>query len=455
MEELFRKAAENYEVDTEKASDWEKVHTGVHGNDNSPDSNDNAKGKKKRRFIFWWFLLFPAGWIAHNAWNDNMGRPTSGKKGDGMVQQHPFTNEHATPPESGNNTNAGDEKTAGTTIINPGETNHSSLTSPLTGNALLEQVPLNNSAPHNQVKQGSNKARQSNNKGNRSAAPDRNHEQGNQFDQAESGNMQDKAGDVFMGLSYTPALTLQKIPGNKISVLPPLTVEKHLDYNPAVKESGSLSAGTAANAVEAKPPAPPSNNKYFYVQALVAPDISTVKFQKVAGLGYSTGLLFGYRFNKNWQVETGAFWERKWYYTKGEYFDKSKQPYLNNVDLYSVDGNCGMINIPLTVRYNINTGKNNDWFITAGMSSYLMTNEYYDYTYEHYGNVYTKGYSYKKNSQEWLTTVNISAGYERKLGKSFQLRIEPYFRIPVSGIGTGNLLLNSGGLYIGIGKRLN
>ena len=26
MEELFRKAAENYEVDTQKASDWERVH---------------------------------------------------------------------------------------------------------------------------------------------------------------------------------------------------------------------------------------------------------------------------------------------------------------------------------------------------------------------------------------------------------------------------------------------
>lgn len=368
-----------------------------------------------------------------------------------MVQQQPATSEHAASPKSGDNTGAGNEKTAETTIANPGETNNSSLTSPLTGNALLQPVPLNKSPAHNQVKHATSQPGLSNNR--ESSSTYSINDQGNVVKQPDSGNMQDKAGDVSMGLSYAPALTLQKISGNRESVLAPPAGQKYLD-NGAVANGGGPTTDTAIGNKTGLPAARPLN-RYFYIQALIAPDISTVKFQKVAGVGYSAGLLLGYRFNKNWQAETGAFWERKWYYTKGEYFDKSKQPYLSNVDLYSVDGNCSMINIPLTVRYNINTGKKNDWFVTAGMSSYFMTNEYYDYTYEHYGNVYTKGYSYEKNSQEWMTTVNISAGYERKLGKSFQLRIEPYFRIPVSGIGTGNLSLNSGGVYVGIGRRLN
>ena len=44
MEELFRKAAENYEVDTQKASDWGKVHTALHGESNLPEGSSLPVG---------------------------------------------------------------------------------------------------------------------------------------------------------------------------------------------------------------------------------------------------------------------------------------------------------------------------------------------------------------------------------------------------------------------------
>lgn len=75
MEDLFRKAAENYELDTGKASNWEAVNHAL--NHEQPEKPGERK-KKKRRFIFWWFLLFPAGWLAHNTWlktGENMVSP--------------------------------------------------------------------------------------------------------------------------------------------------------------------------------------------------------------------------------------------------------------------------------------------------------------------------------------------------------------------------------------------
>jgi hypothetical protein len=84
-----------------------------------------------------------------------------------------------------------------------------------------------------------------------------------------------------------------------------------------------------------------------------------------------------------------------------------------------------------------------------------MNKEYYDYTYEYYGDVHTKGYTYKENSQAWMAAINLGLGYERRIGKSFQFRVEPYFRLPVSGMGKGNLSLNSGGIFIGIGKKFH
>ena len=61
MDEMMRKAAEHYEVDADKASDWNAVYNAVH---NAEATVPVEKKKQKRRFIFWWFFaaflfLFP------------------------------------------------------------------------------------------------------------------------------------------------------------------------------------------------------------------------------------------------------------------------------------------------------------------------------------------------------------------------------------------------------------
>lgn len=445
MEELFRKAAENYEVDTQKASDWERVHTTLHGVQNLPE----AGKKRKRRFIFWWFLLFPAGWMAHNTWEKNFNKRPLKNAGEITYQQPgALKMQPADPAHDIDFTDANKAKPGSSSV--PDQTNSSSLITDdnKTGDLhLADNVSKRrNSAvlksdPENQYNRDK--------KTNAISLPYVNgSSQHRTIYQDKLGNMQDKAGESLGGLSYAPALLLQKV-GMRSMVLPALTVEQYIIQSSRVQQDPLPREQT-------KPVPQLTKNRYFYVQALVSPDISTVRFQKIAGLGYSAGLLFGYRINKRWNVEAGALWEKKLYYTKGEYFDKSKLgQYWNNAEIYSVDGNCHMITIPVNIRYNFSTGKRNDWFITGGMSSYLMNKEYYDYTYEYYGDVHTKGYTYKENSQAWMAAINLGVGYERRIGKSFQFRVEPYFRLPVSGMGKGNLSLNSGGIFIGIGKKFH
>ncbi|HRP55909.1 outer membrane beta-barrel protein [Agriterribacter sp.] len=393
MEDLFRKAAENYEVDTQKVSDWERVHATLRAGQNLPEGGK----KKKRRFIFWWFLLFPAGWMAHNTWEKNFNKRPANNAGE-ITYRQPGAIEMQ-PSGAGHGIDITSEKKSGS----------SSAIDQANSSSLIRDV-------------------------NKTGYQDK------------LGNMQDKAGESSRGLSYAPALLLQKV-GMRSPVLPGPTAEQYITHNPTVQ---------ALSREQAKPVPPLTKNRYFYVQGLASPDISTVKFQKISSLGYSAGLLFGYRLSKRWAVEAGALWEKKLYYTKGEYFDKSKLgQYWNNAEIYSVNGNCRMITIPVNVRYNFNAGKKSDWFITGGMSSYLMNKEYYDYTYEYYGDVHTKGYAYKENSQVWMAAINLGAGYERKIGRSLRFRIEPYFRLPVSGMGKGHLSLSSGGIFIGIGKKFH
>ena len=48
--------------------------------------------------------------------------------------------------------------------------------------------------------------------------------------------------------------------------------------------------------------------------------------------------------------------------------------------------------------------------------------------------------------------MNISAGYEIKAGTKNYLRFEPYYKIPLMGVGTGSLPLSSAGVQYCIYK---
>ncbi|MBS1665722.1 MAG: outer membrane beta-barrel protein [Bacteroidetes bacterium] len=199
---------------------------------------------------------------------------------------------------------------------------------------------------------------------------------------------------------------------------------------------------------------------YLYAGLIGAPDLSSVHFQKSDGVGTTFGVLLGYQFNKRWSVETGVYLDRKKYYTDAEYFDtkeiSSRIQY--NWDSKSFDGSCYMWEIPVNVRYNFTTGEKMKWFGTAGLSTYLMTRENYNYNYVWWNGpnsgTATKNWDLRSPSQYWFSIINLSAGFEQRLGKVGNLRIEPYLRIPVSGLGTGKLNILSSGLNIGITRRL-
>jgi hypothetical protein len=196
-------------------------------------------------------------------------------------------------------------------------------------------------------------------------------------------------------------------------------------------------------------------SSYLYAGLLAAPDLSTVKFQSMKGVGTTYSLLLGYQFNKRWAVETGVSLDRKRYYTSGEYFD-TKGVHLPTwgYTLKDVDGTCYMWEIPINVRYNFSQSEKTKWFATAGLSTYFMTREKYNYSGIYNGNPSDSSWNIKKPSQYWFSIINLSVGYEHRLGGIGNLRIEPYLRVPLSGLGTGKLNILSTGINIGITRRL-
>jgi hypothetical protein len=196
---------------------------------------------------------------------------------------------------------------------------------------------------------------------------------------------------------------------------------------------------------------------FFYAGILGAPDFSTVHFQKMTGTGTTFGILLGYAFNDRWSIETGAYIDRKKYYTDGEYFSTKKITMPNYSHLLNVDGTCYMWEIPLNVRYNFNpAGGATRWFATAGLSTYLMNREKYNAIYSYYYGTRTgdTALDLRRPSQYPFSIINLSAGFEQRLGKVGNLRVEPYVRIPLGGIGTGSLPILSAGVNVGFTRRL-
>jgi hypothetical protein len=205
----------------------------------------------------------------------------------------------------------------------------------------------------------------------------------------------------------------------------------------------------------AKKKSPAKVQKGLYFGIIASPDFSTVKMQRVQKVGYSAGIILGYRISRSFAVETGLLYDRKNYYSKGSSFSKSKIPYIQNWKILNVDGYCNMWEIPVNVRYFIKNGQHTSWYANAGLSSYLMKKEDYAFNYlDDYGTLKNNSWDYKNATRNWFSIIHVGVGLEHNLGAIGKLRVEPYLKIPASGLGIGDLPITSMGVNVGITKSI-
>lgn len=196
------------------------------------------------------------------------------------------------------------------------------------------------------------------------------------------------------------------------------------------------------------------SSKKLYAGLMGGPDISTVKYNSVSKIGYSFGLLTGYRANKKITIESGVFWSKRFYKSEGKYFDTKKLPIPAYVKIISLDGYCQMYELPVGVTYQLKAGKNNTWFSALGLSTYFMKNEDYNYNYLSYGQASTRYVTYDNSANNWFSILNVIFGINKSIAKNAWLRIQPYVKIPLKGIGIGSLPVSGAGLQAGVVKNI-
>jgi hypothetical protein len=194
-----------------------------------------------------------------------------------------------------------------------------------------------------------------------------------------------------------------------------------------------------------------TTGKRFYFGATVAVSFSTVKNSGMGKTGYGLGLLGGFRFTRSISLETGLLYSRKFYSSKGDYFDMndmgSAMP--SGMQIMEVDGSNHVFEVPLHLKFDFYPWRPAQFYSTIGFSSFLMTQEKNQYDLMTNGVAQKMTGTYKNIRQYMAASLDLSIGYEKNLGP-VSIRLEPYVQIPLKGVGIGKLPVTSFGWRLGL-----
>lgn len=196
-----------------------------------------------------------------------------------------------------------------------------------------------------------------------------------------------------------------------------------------------------------------SRGKGFSYAFVAGVDKSTVKFRYGNDPGINLGMMAGYHFSNRWSVHTGLIYTQKNYKVAGKDFTAPKGTWVSYYNLENVTGYCRMWEVPLQVRYTMGKNDNKSSFFSAGLSSYFMTKESYDYFYYYNNQPVTRHSTLDSDDKHVLSIAHFSVGFENRISKKWALQIEPYAKIPLGGVGYGSIRLSSFGLNFSLQHR--
>jgi hypothetical protein len=174
-------------------------------------------------------------------------------------------------------------------------------------------------------------------------------------------------------------------------------------------------------------------------------DKSYVATTKPGKTKFIHGVSAAYNIAKRFTVSTGFFVSNKVYDAlPSQYKFPAGTTYPN---LWLINANCKVYEIPVNISYNFLQGKKHSWFAGGGLLTVIMKEEYYNYKYKTpSGQYYNYERTYSNENKHFFSVVTISGGYKYSLTSRIQVMAAPYIKLPLSGIGAGAIQLKSGGI---------
>lgn len=185
------------------------------------------------------------------------------------------------------------------------------------------------------------------------------------------------------------------------------------------------------------------------------PDMSFIRLNNTGSFKLFGGGGVGYTYNNRISLRAGVYSGRKIYTANPVDYNAPAEFYTYYPYLQKVDADCQVIEMPIAVSYHFARSSHQNFFASAGVSSYFMKTETYKYYYKTSptSQTMTRDRTIKDVNRHYFAGLTLSAGYTRNLTKNLSLTVEPYTKLPIKGIGYGKVKLNSAGILFSLGIK--
>lgn len=191
------------------------------------------------------------------------------------------------------------------------------------------------------------------------------------------------------------------------------------------------------------------------VGIVVSPDLSTAgSVSNFDDPGYKGGLMAEYALNKTFSIISGVAISNVKYKADGRAYNPP-QAWNYGTMPDRTRAVCVVLDIPINLKANLFNFDRSRIFASAGLSSYIMLNEDYKFQYDDKQQGLETSWSEATGTRHWFSNAGFSIGIEYDLSPNWSIRAEPHIKVPLKGVGWGDVELYSIGNFISLNYRFN
>ena len=186
-------------------------------------------------------------------------------------------------------------------------------------------------------------------------------------------------------------------------------------------------------------------DNFWSIGLLAGVESSTVKETAFCVPKWKIGLHADYHFAKKFSTSIGVNFTSKEYVAMGESYDAPRGFWSRSrnsgevVVPETVKADCNVLEIPISFSYFTNGYRNKGFYISAGLSSFIMLTENYQYRYTDIDNSLRQQWGTLNENQHLFSNAEFAFGYQIPFTNHSSLMVGPYLQLPISGIGHGNI----------------
>ena len=265
----------------------------------------------------------------------------------------------------------------------------------------------------------------------------------------EQNNAPDQNGQLFDGdstgiLTYSPELGIKDAE--------PPSYDLSLNQNILSKVPADSSAKTKPKKPEKKAFSGIFIQPVYALTVIGATELNGVNSFQQTRSGSNFGALFSAEIINRLTISSGASYSIKPY---NSLYSSYHTDHYFYVDPSNVQADCKVLDIPLNFDYRIFNDYQNKISIGTGLSSYIMLHENYLFNYPAGSGINQFSYTVPNTNKYFFGVINFQATYLRQINSKFGISLQPYLKLPLAGIGAGQVNLQTTGLALGVTWNFN